>query len=111
MIARLRHLALFLVILSVASAAAGKAQHPTIILMISNDGQGCLSRFKSVVHLPNDFDAAVKMLHARYPHAKIHIRSAADTRWECVGGPMTALARAGFKDIGFVAQPPPADGQ
>jgi len=110
-IARLRYLGSVLAALSVASPAASKPQHPTVILMISNDGQKCFSRFEGVPHLPKDFDAAVKVLHANYPRAKIRIHFPPDTRWECVGGRMTALARAGFNDLGFTAQPPPADGQ
>ena len=111
MIARLRHLASVLAALSVVSPVAAKRQHPAIVLMISNNGEQCLTRFEGVPGPPKDFDAAVKMLRARHPNAKIHIRSPEDTRWECVGGPMTALARAGFKRIGFASQPPLADGQ
>ena len=36
-----------------------------------------------------------------------HIRSDIDTRWECVGGAMTNVSRAGFTRIGFISQPDP----
>ena len=38
---------------------------------------------------------------------EVHIRSDIDTRWECVGGAMTNVARAGFTRIGFISQPEP----
>jgi biopolymer transport protein ExbD len=38
---------------------------------------------------------------------EVHIRSDIDTRWECVGGAMTNVARAGFTRIGFISQPDP----
>ncbi len=38
---------------------------------------------------------------------EVHIRSDVDTRWECVGGAMTNVARAGFTRIGFISQPDP----
>ena len=38
---------------------------------------------------------------------EVHIRSDIDTRWECVGGAMTDVARAGFTRIGFISQPEP----
>src|SRR3569833_4060849 len=36
-----------------------------------------------------------------------HIRSDIDTKWECVGGAMTNVSRAGFTRIGFISQPDP----
>jgi len=39
---------------------------------------------------------------------EVHIRSDVDTRWECVGGAMTNVSRAGFTRIGFISQPDPA---
>jgi len=39
---------------------------------------------------------------------EVHIRSDIDTKWECVGGAMTNVARAGFSRIGFISQPDPA---
>jgi biopolymer transport protein ExbD len=38
---------------------------------------------------------------------EVHIRSDIDTRWECVGGAMTNVSRAGFTRIGFISQPDP----
>jgi len=38
---------------------------------------------------------------------EVHIRSDIDTHWECVGGAMTNVARAGFTRIGFISQPEP----
>ena len=38
---------------------------------------------------------------------EVHIRRDIDTRWECVGGAMTNVARAGFTRIGFISQPDP----
>ena len=38
---------------------------------------------------------------------EVHIRSDIDTRWECVGGAMTNVARAGFTRVGFISQPEP----
>src|SRR5438128_2008426 len=38
---------------------------------------------------------------------EVHIRSDIDTRWECVGGAMTNVARAGFTRVGFISQPDP----
>jgi biopolymer transport protein ExbD len=38
---------------------------------------------------------------------EVHIRSDIDTRWECVGGAMTNVARAGFARVGFISQPDP----
>ena len=38
---------------------------------------------------------------------EVHIRSDVDTRWECVGGAMTNVSRAGFTRIGFISQPDP----
>lgn len=39
---------------------------------------------------------------------EVHIRSDVNTRWECVGGAMTDVARAGFTRVGFISQPDPA---
>ena len=39
---------------------------------------------------------------------EVHIRSDINTRWECVGGAMTDVARAGFTRVGFISQPDPA---
>jgi biopolymer transport protein ExbD len=38
---------------------------------------------------------------------EVHIRSDVDTKWECVGGAMTNVSRAGFTRIGFISQPDP----
>jgi biopolymer transport protein ExbD len=38
---------------------------------------------------------------------EVHIRSDIDTRWECVGGAMTNVSRAGFTRVGFISQPDP----
>jgi biopolymer transport protein ExbD len=42
---------------------------------------------------------------------EVHIRSDIDTRWECVGGAMTNVARAGFTRVGFISQPDPGSYQ
>jgi biopolymer transport protein ExbD len=39
---------------------------------------------------------------------EVHIRSDVNTRWECVGGAMTDVARAGFTRVGFISEPDPA---
>jgi biopolymer transport protein ExbD len=39
---------------------------------------------------------------------EVHIKSDIDTKWECVGGAMSNVARAGFTRIGFISQPDPA---
>ncbi len=41
------------------------------------------------------------------PQPQVHIRIDIDTRWECVGGAMTNVARAGFTRVGFISQPDP----
>ena len=38
---------------------------------------------------------------------EVHIRSDIDTKWQCVGGAMTNVARAGFTRVGFISQPDP----
>ena len=38
---------------------------------------------------------------------EVHIRADIDTRWDCVGGAMTNVARAGFTRVGFISQPEP----
>ena len=38
---------------------------------------------------------------------EVHIRSDIDTHWDCIGGAMSNVARAGFTRIGFISQPDP----
>jgi biopolymer transport protein ExbD len=37
---------------------------------------------------------------------EVHIRGDAGAEWQCIGGPISAMQRAGYQKIGFISEPP-----
>jgi biopolymer transport protein ExbD len=91
-----------------------------VVLSIRGDKGGNCEVFwgQSRIHAAELVDKAVAKLrfeidkqggpnHPGLELPEVHIRADVDTPWQCVGGAMANVARAGFTRVGFISQPDP----
>jgi hypothetical protein len=100
-----------ILLLPATDPAHSRPGRATVTVTVGTLADGkCFARFGHAARTtPDDFAVAARRLHRRWPNAHIHLDATVDTRWECVGGAMTMLARAGFTDIRYMAQPDPTE--
>ena len=98
--------------LALGSAIAGVKDRTLNISVWALEPDRCGVKFEGGVYtMPNADDELQSALIASRKRANgLHVISDMTTPWRCVGAVMTYGARAKFKKIGFVAQPPTREG-